>query len=227
MKRSSSDTAERKLNMALFSYHITPQATRGLSPSEMLTGRKLRCKLDLIHPDLKKKVEAKPTSQKAFQDKRARERNFVAGEPVYTKNYGYGPKWIPGLIHETTGPVSYTVLLGDGKLVRRHVDQLFSRLGAFSSESRSGARGGVWGTHTNVKHNRTRYRFYTRRGQKLASSRAREHLLVLQQQGTGSVLRETGNHQHCSHLIEILFSWPMTTTQPSAKSQNHCIFQKY
>ena len=127
--------------MALFSYHITPQATRGLSPSEMLMGIKLRCTLDLIHPDLKKKVEAKQTSQKAYHDKHAREHNFVAGEPIYTKNYGYGPKWIPGLIHETTGPVSYTVLLGDGKLVRRHVDQLFSK--QESEPSVPSARGGV------------------------------------------------------------------------------------
>ena len=141
MKSSSSDTVETKLNMALFSYHITPQATRGLSPSEMLMGIKLRCTLDLIHPDLKKKVEAKQTSQKAYHDKHASEHNFVAGEPIYTKNYGYGPKWIPGLIHETTGPVSYTVLLGDGKLVRRHVDQLFSK--QESEPSVPSARGGV------------------------------------------------------------------------------------
>ena len=72
-------------------------------------------------------MEAKQTSQKAYHDKHAKERNFVAGESIYTKNYGYWPKWVPGLIHGTTGPVSYTVLLGDGKLVRRHVDQLFSR----------------------------------------------------------------------------------------------------
>nr|XP_043895059.1 uncharacterized protein K02A2.6-like [Solea senegalensis] len=127
MKKSSGDTVETKLNRALFSYRITPQSTTGLSPAEMLMGRKLRCTLDLIHPDLKKKVEAKQTSQKAYHDKHAKERNFVAGESIYTKNYGYGPKWVPGLIHDTTGPVSYTVLLGDGKLVRRHVDQLFSR----------------------------------------------------------------------------------------------------
>lgn len=51
----------------------------------------------------------------------------MAGDHIYTKNYGHGPKWIPGLIQEITGPVSYTVLLGNGKVVRRHVDQLFSR----------------------------------------------------------------------------------------------------
>ena len=46
---------------------------------------------------------------------------------MYTKNFGCGPKWIPGLVQEITGPMSYTVLVGDGRGVRRHIDQLFSR----------------------------------------------------------------------------------------------------
>lgn len=88
----------------------------------MMMGRRLRCTLDLIHPELK--VESKQASHKAYHDKYAKECNFVAGDPVYTKNYGCGPKWVPGLIQEITGPVSYTVLLGNGKDVRRHVNQL-------------------------------------------------------------------------------------------------------
>nr|XP_033495922.1 uncharacterized protein K02A2.6-like [Epinephelus lanceolatus] len=127
MKKSSGDTVETRLNRALFRYRITPQSTTGLSPAEMMMGRKLRCTLDLIHPDLKKKVESKQASQKAHHDQHAKERNFAAGDSIYTRNYGCGPKWVPGLIQEITGPVSYTVLLGNGKVVRRHVDQLFSR----------------------------------------------------------------------------------------------------
>lgn len=73
-------------------------------------------------------MEAKEASQKAHHDRHAKVRNFVAVDHVYTKNYGWGPKWIPGLIQEIAGPVSYTVLLGNGKVVRRHVDQLFSKL---------------------------------------------------------------------------------------------------
>ncbi len=86
------------LNRALFSYRITPQSTTGPSPAEMMMGRKLRCTLDLIHPDLKKKVESKQASQKTHHDKHTKERNFATGDSIYTKNYGCGPKWIPGLI---------------------------------------------------------------------------------------------------------------------------------
>lgn len=52
---------------------------------------------------------------------------LAVGDSVYTKNFGCGPKWITGLVQEITGPVSYTVIVGDGRGVRRHGDQLFSR----------------------------------------------------------------------------------------------------
>ena len=35
---------------------------------------------------------------------------------------------MPGIIHSITGPLSYRVDLGDGRVVRRHVDHVRSRL---------------------------------------------------------------------------------------------------
>ncbi|CAI5670816.1 unnamed protein product [Oreochromis niloticus] len=75
-----------------------------------------------------KKVTAKQDSQRPYHDRHPKERMFVIGDTVYTRNYGGGPKWIPGLIQEMTGPVSYLVMLGNGTGVRRHVDQLFAHL---------------------------------------------------------------------------------------------------
>lgn len=62
--------------------------------------------IDLLLPDLKSKVEKKQW-----------ESNFY-------KNYGYGPKQIPGTTESCTGPLSCTVLIGNGQVVRRHVDQI-------------------------------------------------------------------------------------------------------
>ena len=45
---------------------------------------------------------------------------------MITKNFSHGPKWIPGFIAKITGPVSYKVMLGDGNIVRRHVDQILA-----------------------------------------------------------------------------------------------------
>ena len=49
-------TLEAKLARFLFSYRATPQTTTGISPGELLMGRRLRSKLDLLHPDLSEKV---------------------------------------------------------------------------------------------------------------------------------------------------------------------------
>lgn len=49
---------------------------------------------------------------------------FKTGDSVLTQNFSLGPKWILGIIESVTGPVSYKVMLGDGRVVRRHVDQI-------------------------------------------------------------------------------------------------------
>ncbi|KAG1927461.1 retrotransposable element [Pimephales promelas] len=52
---------------------------------------------------------------------------IIIYKPVLVRNFSYGPKWIPGNIETVTGPVSYKVMLGDGRVVRRHVDQIHGR----------------------------------------------------------------------------------------------------
>ena len=46
------------------------------------------------------------------------------------KNFGTstGQKWLPAVIEEVTGPVSFMVKLQDDRLVRRHLDHLRSRV---------------------------------------------------------------------------------------------------
>ncbi|KAL0160114.1 hypothetical protein M9458_043849, partial [Cirrhinus mrigala] len=43
---------------------------------------------------------------------------------VLVRNYSYGPKWIPAVIMSALGPVSYTVAVGNGQILKRHVDQI-------------------------------------------------------------------------------------------------------
>ena len=44
------------LSHFLFSYRNTPQVTTGSTPAELSMGRRLRSTMDLIEPDLKKRV---------------------------------------------------------------------------------------------------------------------------------------------------------------------------
>ena len=45
-----------RLSRFLFFYRLSPHATTGVSPAEVLLGRQPRSRLDLLHPDLAQKV---------------------------------------------------------------------------------------------------------------------------------------------------------------------------
>lgn len=127
VKKMKGGSIEARVSRFLFSYHITPQTTTGLSPAEMLMNRRLRSAFDLIKPDIKSKIENKQMKQKENHDKTARLRKFSPEDTVYARNYGLGPKWIPATVESPTGPVSYTVILNNGQRMRRHVDQVRAR----------------------------------------------------------------------------------------------------
>ncbi|RXN35623.1 putative protein K02A2.6-like protein [Labeo rohita] len=127
MKKAGEGSVASKVARVLFSYRITPQSTTGISLAEMLLGRKLRSTLDLLHPDLQQKVRDKQSKQKQYHDNKCPIRNFQVVDAVLTKNFSYGPKWIPGFIAKVSGPLSYQVMLGDGKTMQRHVDQILSQ----------------------------------------------------------------------------------------------------
>ena len=55
---------EEKLAKVLFSYRATPQSTTGMSPAELLYGRRLRGKLDLLKPDVAARVRQQQARQK-------------------------------------------------------------------------------------------------------------------------------------------------------------------
>ena len=57
-----------KLSRFLFSYRNTPQTTTGSTPAELLMGRRLRSAMDLIKPDLEKRVVEQQDRQKCWHD---------------------------------------------------------------------------------------------------------------------------------------------------------------
>ncbi len=103
-----------KIAKVLFSYRITPQSTTGLSPSELLLGRRPRARLDLLRPNAAERVERQQSKQVQQHNAPARERTLEAGERVFVRNYQQGERWIPGVIEQATGPVSFRVRMSDG-----------------------------------------------------------------------------------------------------------------
>ena len=130
MKKVTEGTIESRVARVLARYRVTPQSTTGTSPAELMFGRKLHTKLDLLKPTLDDvSVRQKQAKQKALHDYHAMDRFFSEGDSVYVHNHAGSPKWIPGFIVKKTGPVSYRVQLKASKQqLCRHQDHIRLRL---------------------------------------------------------------------------------------------------
>ena len=142
MKRIKEGSLNTRLCRFLFKYRMTPHSSTGVSPAELMFGRKWRSQLDLLKPSVEEKARQAQDRQRKGHDAHARPRTFVVGETVYTRNYAQGPKWLPGTVVEIEGPVLLHVKLRDGRILRRHVDQVRPRLGV-EDESPSAADSGT------------------------------------------------------------------------------------
>ncbi|XP_055714808.1 uncharacterized protein K02A2.6-like [Phlebotomus papatasi] len=96
----------------------TQHSTTGESPSMRLFQRQIRSRLDLIIPHDDKKESTKQVDEKIH-------RSFKVNDRIAVRNYKEGEvKWKFGTIQEKLGKLHYDVRLDNGKLWRRHVDQL-------------------------------------------------------------------------------------------------------
>ena len=114
------------LDKFLFKYRVTPHTTTGVSPAELLFKRKLRCRLDLLHPDemIGSRVNRSQEFQKKHYTGSPRHVDLEPQTPVLVRNYARGPKWSPAVVQQKHGPLSYRCQLEDGRLVERHQDQV-------------------------------------------------------------------------------------------------------
>ena len=104
----------------LLTYRTTPHATTGVSPCSLF----LWTRLHLLTPDLDSTVADSQAGLKSHHDRRAKEREFHIGQEVMVRNLRSGPNYIPGVIVERQGPLSYLVSIQDGVAWHRHVDHL-------------------------------------------------------------------------------------------------------
>uniref|UniRef100_A0A1I7SI47 RNA-directed DNA polymerase n=1 Tax=Bursaphelenchus xylophilus TaxID=6326 RepID=A0A1I7SI47_BURXY len=120
-----------KVTKWLFSYRITPHPATGKSPSELLMGRKLRSRLNILprQPQKVSKGEQKAVSkyrQKLAENanKGRREKKFAQGDLVYARKFN-DPRirWIPGVVSELIGQRLLAIQTEFGVL-KRHYDQV-------------------------------------------------------------------------------------------------------
>ncbi|XP_055585150.1 uncharacterized protein K02A2.6-like [Uranotaenia lowii] len=124
----------RSLQIFLAAYRATPNksAPNGLSPAEILMGRKHRTTLDLLKPRSERTtpLERNQLQEEQFNRRHgAQKRQFEKGDPVYASILIQGKLvWLIGTIIERIGTVNYNVWLEEKKrLIKSHANQLRAR----------------------------------------------------------------------------------------------------
>ncbi|CAB0004307.1 unnamed protein product [Nesidiocoris tenuis] len=127
MKASRNDRGdvELKVQKFLISYRNAIHSTTGRSPASMLLGRQIRTRLDLLRPDVTANIESAQHRQSRIQHRPVRD--FEEGERVWVKT-DRDKEPVAGQISERRGLLSYLVEI-NGKIERRHADQLRKRKG--------------------------------------------------------------------------------------------------
>ncbi|KAM7312980.1 uncharacterized protein ISCGN_002903 [Ixodes scapularis] len=127
-KSSAGESLEEALQHFLLTYRNTPHSTTGETPANLLMGRRLRSRLDVIKPTVEGKVIHKQFIQS--KQRRTSREEICPGDNVLVRNYRSSPRWLRGTVLKKNGPVSYQVQVTTprGKFIwRRHLDQLLSQ----------------------------------------------------------------------------------------------------
>ena len=115
---------EVRLSRFLFKYRVTPQATTGIAPAELLMGRRLHTHLDLLFPTVRERVQRKQREQKGSCGRHPRTKSYQPGDRVMSRNFADGHSWVPGTVLEGDGTTAVRVRLDDGRIWRRHLDHV-------------------------------------------------------------------------------------------------------
>ena len=124
LKAGGKSDFHQVLSAFLLRTRITPHSTTNKAPAELFLKRSLRTRFDLLRPSAEEQVMMRQSMQKTYHDQHSRSREFVVGQRVLARNFRAGQRWLPGIITERRGPLSYLVQLQQGILCKRHIDQL-------------------------------------------------------------------------------------------------------
>ena len=139
--RKSSLPPKEALQEFLMQYRRIPFAS-GLSPSELLNGRRIRTKIDTLVPSIPHLLQGRQSRQ-ASKHSNAEDSEMVSkvkhhyslGDPCYALYFGprrdRDPRWVPAIVTKVHGTRSVNVrVIPRGPTWRRHLDQLRPRYGS-------------------------------------------------------------------------------------------------
>ncbi|XP_058816399.1 uncharacterized protein K02A2.6-like [Topomyia yanbarensis] len=112
--RSEVHVALQKILMA---YRRTVHPATGKSPSMLVFGRQIRSRVDLMIPSAGMQNTSRGEEKKV--------RSFVVNDSVAARDFlSSSEKWRFGVVAEKMGKLHYMIKLNDGRMWKRHVDQL-------------------------------------------------------------------------------------------------------
>jgi hypothetical protein len=95
LKKASDGPLEKRLARFLLTYRVTPHATTGVPPCQLLMGRQLTTALDRVRPSVERQTLRKQKQQKVDHDKRVKLREFKQDDSVLVKDFSGNSKWAP------------------------------------------------------------------------------------------------------------------------------------
>ena len=124
LKRTLKDSPNdsKSIHHSLAQFLFEHCETTNVASSELFLKRKLRTCFVLMMPNTKQHV--KQADQKQHHDKRAKSQPMFPGTTVLVREYNRPNKWIPGVILQKLGPVTFSIAINNGRTVNRHIDQL-------------------------------------------------------------------------------------------------------
>ena len=91
-------------------------------------GRALRTHFDMLRPSTEKKVCDSQAKQKQQHDEHVKEHSFSPGQTVWARDFRGSTKWVPGVVVQCTGPLTYMIQLGQNPCGKGMFDNLQSRV---------------------------------------------------------------------------------------------------
>lgn len=114
------------LNRFLVDFRHTKQSSTDESPAKLFIGRSIRTRFDLIKPPLIKDKILEQQMKSISNYKGRRSVTFEKDQNVYIRDYTNVNKksWAPAIIRDKMGPRSYQCVLSNGRIIKRHTDQI-------------------------------------------------------------------------------------------------------
>lgn len=100
----------------LFQYRNMPHPYTSVTPAELFLGRRVRCRLDLLKPNIKM-THGESNAHLSVK-------SFQVGQGVIVRNYDKKAKWFFGKVQKILGKLHYEIELDDGRIWKRHFDQI-------------------------------------------------------------------------------------------------------